>query len=149
MPIQQNKKLIVVGVDGSDASLAALEWAVQDARRRGARILIVTGFDIPWTIMFVPTYTESDYGRDAQEMLDRTLEQFRAAHVEHDDVEIETRLVQRKPALALTEAAHDADLLVVGSHGYGALPGMHLGSVATYCVHHAPCPVLVHRTHES
>lgn len=39
--------------------------------------------------------------------------------------------------------------LVVGSHGYGALPGMHLGSVATNCVHNAPCPVLVHRTHES
>jgi nucleotide-binding universal stress UspA family protein len=50
-----------------------------------------------------------------------------------------------RPAHALTDAAAEADLLVVGSHGRGELPGMHLGSVAGYCVHHAPCPVLVYR----
>lgn len=142
MSDQQEKGLVVVGIDGSDASVAALEWALEDARRRGAKVLAVTGFDIPWTIAITPTYTESDYGRDAEDMQTRTMEKFRASH---PDVEIETRLVQRKPAFALTEAAENADLLVVGSHGYGALPGMHLGSVATYCVHHAPCPVLVHR----
>jgi len=96
--------------------------------------------------LVVPTYTGSDHARDAEQMLNQTMERLQG---DHSDVEIETRLVQRKPALALTEAARDADLLVVGSHGYGALPGMNLGSVATYCVHHAPCPVLVHRTTES
>lgn len=140
------KGLIVVGVDGSDASVSALEWAIADARRRGARLLVVAGFDIPWTILVVPTYTGSDYRLDAEKMLNQTMERLQS---DYSDVEIETRLVQRPPALALTEAAQDADLLVVGSHGYGALPGMHLGSVATYCVHHAPCPVLVHRTHKS
>jgi nucleotide-binding universal stress UspA family protein len=141
--------LIVVGVDGSDTSVAALEWAVDEARTRGSRVLAITAFDIPWTIMIVPTYTESDYGRDAQAMLDQTMEKFREGNPDLTSVPLETRLVQRRPALALAEAARDADLLVVGSHGYGALSGMHLGSVATYCVHHAPCPVVVHRTRES
>lgn len=141
--------LIVVGVDGSDASVAALDWAVDEARMRGSRVLAITAFDIPWTIMIVPTYTETDYGRDAQAMLDQTMEKFRERNPHLADVPLETRLLQRKPALALAEAAQDADLLVVGSHGYGALPGMHIGSVANYCVNHAACPVLVHRTHES
>ena len=39
-----------------------------------------------------------------------------------------------------------ADMLVIGSRGEGELPGMHLGSTASYCVHHAPCPVVVLRT---
>jgi nucleotide-binding universal stress UspA family protein len=45
----------------------------------------------------------------------------------------------------LTGMATDADTLVIGSHGRGELPGMHLGSVASYCVHHAPCPVVLLR----
>lgn len=145
MTDQQDKGLIVVGVDGSDESEAALEWAMEDSRRRGARVRVVTGFDYPWTFIVVPAKDELDYERDAQAMLDRTLEKYRETH---PDVEFETRLVPRKPALALVEAARDADLLVVGGHGHGRLQGMHLGSVATYCVHHAPCPVLVHRTQE-
>lgn len=145
MAKQQEKNLIVVGIDGSDASEAALEWAVNDAERRNAKVLAVTAYDIPWTIMVTPTYTESDYARDAAAMQTRVMEKF---ETKYPNVQLETRLVQRRPALALTEAAAHADLLVVGSHGYGAMPGMHLGSVATYCVHHAPCPVLVHRTGE-
>jgi nucleotide-binding universal stress UspA family protein len=138
----QERRVVVVGIDGSDASLAALEWAIGDARRRHAKVVAITAFDIPWTIAITPTYTETDYARDASEMQQRVLRKF---HDAHPDLEIEARLVQRKPALALAEAAEEADLLVVGSHGYGALPGMHLGSVASYCVHHAPCPVVVHR----
>jgi nucleotide-binding universal stress UspA family protein len=52
---------------------------------------------------------------------------------------------QGRPARVLTHLAEGADLLVVGSHGRGELPGMHLGSVASYCAHHAPCPVVVLR----
>ena len=156
-PYLSGKAIILTGGSGdigsatvrhllaAGASVAALDWAAGDARRRDAKVLAVTGFDIPWTIMITPTYTEADYSRDAEEMLNQAVAKVGA---NHPDVEIQTRLVQRKPAFALIEAAKDADLLVVGSHGYGALPGMHLGSVATYCVHHAPCPVLVHRTGE-
>lgn len=139
------KGLIVVGVDGSEESEAALEWALVDAKRRGARLRVVTGYETPWTFIVTPTYSELDHERDATAMLDRTLDRFRE---HHPDIEIETLVLPRKPALALVDAARDADLLVIGGHGHGRLQGMHLGSVATYCVHHAPCPVLLHRTSE-
>ncbi len=139
-----DRPFLVVGADGSDMSVAALEWAVQYARRVGAEIRVVTAFDIPWTILVTPTYTDDDYAQDAQEMLDRTLGDVTATA---PDVPIVTELLQMRPALALTTAARGADLLVVGSQGHGELPGMHLGSVANYCVHHAPCPVVVVRPH--
>lgn len=82
------------------------------------------------------------YARDAQEALDRTI---RGANVDTTGVDVESRLVQDRPALALITMARGAEVLVVGAKGHGELPGLHLGSVASYCVHHAPCPVVVYR----
>jgi nucleotide-binding universal stress UspA family protein len=59
-------------------------------------------------------------------------------------VDIVPIAVEEEPAKALLDAARDADLLVVGSHGHG-LSGLLLGSVSLECVQHALCPVLVHR----
>ncbi len=139
---RQEVRPIVVGVDGSILSIAALRWAVEQARRTGADIHAVTGWEVPATIFIVPTYTEGDYARDARLVLDRAVAEVLE---EAPDVRIEKHLIQKRPALALTAAAEDAQLLVIGSHGRGELPGMHLGSVASYCVHHAPCPVVVVR----
>ena len=47
------------------------------------------------------------------------------------------------PAVVLAKETQDADLPVIGRHGHGELPGMHLGSIASYCVHDAPCPVTI------
>jgi nucleotide-binding universal stress UspA family protein len=138
--------LIVVGADGSPLSIGALQWAARQASFTGADVHVVTGFYIPITIFLVPTYTDADYARDAQSMLDYTIE--KAFESQPPKVRVTTALIEERPAQALTgvAAANDADLLVVGSHGQGeVLPGMHLGSVAGYCVHHAPCPVLVYR----
>jgi nucleotide-binding universal stress UspA family protein len=133
---------IVVGVDGSSASVAALRWAIGHAELLGARVQAVTGYEVPWTILLTPTYTDADYARDAEEALDRSVAEASCG----SGVEVQKVLIQERPALALTHLADGAVLLVVGSHGRGELPGMHLGSVSGYCVHHAPCPVLVHRT---
>lgn len=138
----QDQPFIVVGADGSDASIGALRWSIEQARLTSARVIVVTAFNIPWTIMITPTYTDEDYARDAQEMLDRTVWE---GSLDRGEVPVETRLLQERPALALTGVARGADLLVVGAKGHGELPGLHLGSVASYCVHHAPCPVVVHR----
>lgn len=51
---------IVVGVDGSVLSVTTLRWAVEHARRTGADVHAVTGWEVPATIMIVPTYTEAD-----------------------------------------------------------------------------------------
>ncbi|MFI7296443.1 universal stress protein [Streptomyces sp. NPDC050121] len=56
------------------------------------------------------------------------------------------QIVAGRPEPTLIEAARDADLLVVGSHGHGAFAGMLLGSVSQHWVHHATCPVVVIRT---
>lgn len=133
---------IVVGIDGSLPSIAALRWAIGQARLTGGEVHAVTGWEIPVTIMIVPRYTEADYARDAREILHRAVTEVRQAE---PDVPVEQHLVQQRPALALTRAAEGAQLLVVGSHGRDELPGMHLGSVASFCVHHAPCPVVVVR----
>lgn len=137
-----NSPLIVVGVDGSDLSVGALRWAADHARHIEGHLLAVTGYDVPWTVFVAPTATEEDYARAARTVLEETLTR---AFGDQAPVPVEARLVPDRPAHALTSASEGAQLLVVGSHGRGELPGMHLGSVAGYCVHHAPCPVLVFR----
>jgi nucleotide-binding universal stress UspA family protein len=64
---------------------------------------------------------------------------------DHATVPVEPRAVEGAPASVLIDAASDANLLVVGSRGYGGFVGLLLGSVSQHCVTHAPCPVLVHR----
>ena len=62
----QDQPFIVVGADGSDASILAVRWSLEQARLMGTRLLVVTAFNIPWTIMISPTHTDDDYARDAQ-----------------------------------------------------------------------------------
>lgn len=133
---------VVVGVDGSQMSEQALEWGMRYAAERDLSVVAVTGYVVPWTIYITPTYQEQDYARDAQEMLDACLARARDAV---PGVPVEARLVAERPQLALVSAAEGAQLLIVGARGHGALPDVHLGSVANACVNHAPCPVLVYR----
>ena len=133
---------IVVGVDGSESSAKALQWGMDLAKAMGHSVVALTGYDVPWTIFLSPTYEDSDYARDAQEMLEQTVAQ---ACAEVSDVEVESRLVPERPGLALTMASHGAELLVVGARGHSGMPDVHIGSVANACVNHAHCPVVVHR----
>jgi nucleotide-binding universal stress UspA family protein len=134
------RPIVVVGVDGSKDSVEALRWAARHARLAGAEVHAVIAWDVPITIFVVPTYTDDDYAKDAQSVLDGAVLE---ALGPDPDVTVVTRVIQKRPARALVDEAAKADLLVIGSHGRGELPGMHLGSVASYCVHHAPCPVVV------
>ncbi len=136
------RPLVVVGVDGSQLSIEAIRWAAGYARTIDGSLLAVTGYEVPWTVFFAPTATEADYEQTARTMLDATVAEALGAE---PDLPVASRLVANRPAHALTDSAAGAELLVVGSHGRGQMPGMHLGSVANYCVHHSPCPVLVYR----
>jgi nucleotide-binding universal stress UspA family protein len=142
MSDDSTRPVIVVGADGTDLSIEAVRWAARQARLTGADLVAVTAFLVPATIFLAPTYTEADYLRDAQDILDHTVDE---ALGPEPDIHVERRLSAEHPAQALTQAAEGAQLLVVGSHGRKEFPRMHLGSVATYCVHHAPCPVVVVR----
>ena len=133
---------MVVGLDGSTDSKQALRWAMQQAEATGAEVHAVCAWEVPVTILLLPTATEQDYADRAVAALEETL-----AEVVGDDppVVVRAEAVEGRPARVLTTQAEGADLLVIGSHGRGELPGMHLGSVASYCVHHAPCPVVLLR----
>jgi len=79
---------------------------------------------------------------EARTLLDDEINKIRIAF---SGVEFSPVLVEGHPAPALVEATRGADLLVVGSHGYGAFTGMMLGSVSEYCVHHVSCPITIVR----
>lgn len=146
-----DKPFIVVGVDGSDKSIKALEWAVRHASLLGADVRAIGAWEVPNTIWITPTHVESDYYRDALEAFEGAVEKtLRRLGSEGAGVTIEAMLVEERASKALHDAAQGAISLVIGSHGLGSrFPGMHLGSTASYCVHHAPCPVVVVRDSES
>jgi nucleotide-binding universal stress UspA family protein len=145
---------IVVGVDGSKLGQAALGWAAEEARRRDAKLVVVHA----WT--FIPPAPISEPGmmpmpagdlaadleieRNAAEaVLDEAIEQ-----VDLRGLDVERRLVEDSAGEALVAEAEGADLLVVGSHGRGAIGAALLGSVSRHVEKHAPCEVKIVRPPE-
>jgi nucleotide-binding universal stress UspA family protein len=135
---------IVVGVDASAGALAALDWACEEAARRGATVQVVTAYagcgESADQLTAMEPWAQAAR-HDAEETLDRALE-ARRAEVD-GGVAIETTVVDGDAAHALLRLAEGADLLVVGSPGHGVFAGLLLGSVSHACVQHAPCPVVV------
>ncbi len=140
---------IVVGVDGSEGSKAALAWAIEEGRVRKVPVEAVCSYTMPtaWLGMgdamgvMVPTaITDEDLAGYAEETVADCL-----SSVDHDGVEVVAKPVSGHPADCLVEASKDADLLVVGSRGHGDFGSILLGSVGLHCVHHAACPVVVVR----
>lgn len=139
-PVGRGK--IVIGVDGSPLSADALRWAVEYARRTGAEVEAVLAWQVPtWSWLNLPS-TDADFEERHQRVLDKAVSEAVGDVV---DVRVDRRLIEHSPAAALVSAAKGAQLLVVAARGEGVVPGVHLGSVANFCVHHAPCPVLVFR----
>jgi len=138
---------IVVGVDGSPGSRAALHWAHEEAKLRGATLEIVTVWQFP-VMTSLPAFgavpPPEDLGADAERTLLAVLSEEGIAA--SDDVPVSTVVTEGAAAAGLLEAAKDADLLVVGSRGHGGFTGLLLGSVSHQCASHATCPVVVVRS---
>ena len=135
---------IIVGVDGSASSEAALRWAVQQARLTGRPLDAVMAWDFPLAYGIAPGSYEDDFHGDAVEVLDKCLQNV----VGPEDAGRVTPLVLRgNPARVLLDASDGADLLVVGCRGHGGFAGMLLGSVSQHVVTHANCPVVVLHDH--
>jgi len=132
--------LIVVGVDGSEPSLAALRWAVDEARVRHGRLRLITAWHYPP----VPSTVEDSGTNDSLHAAERVLAEALKS-VDAEGVDIRGLLVRDSAAAALVDAAKNADLLIVGSRGHGGFAGLLLGSVSSQVAHHAPCPVLIVR----
>jgi len=137
---------IVVGVDGSDGSVEALRWALEEARLRGAAVDAIHTWHYPYaayteiTGMAAGVISGEDLAELGREVVDRSLE---LAGAGSSGVDVNPIVTQGAAAAVLIDAAQGADLLVVGSRGHGGFTGILLGSVSQHAVHHATCPVVV------
>lgn len=134
---------VVVGVDGSEGSVAALRWAMGEAQFRRARLEIIHAWQYPSVggeLTGMYPVDEGAFVTAAHRLLDETIE---AAGPPPDGLVMERSAPRGHEVGALLEAAEDADLLVVGSRGRGGFAALLLGSVSQQCVYHAPCPVVV------
>ncbi|AHH97523.1 universal stress protein [Kutzneria viridogrisea] len=131
---------IVVGVDGSQASFAALRWAVAEAERIDGAVEAVTAWQTDPPLLGSAYKSPDEAMAEQGERLSKAVEQVcgRTSRVPVREV-----LVDGWPQKALVAQARNADLLVVGRHGHGWLTEKLLGSVSTYCLRHASCPIVV------
>lgn len=139
---------IVVGVDGSQSSCGALQWAFVEAHRRGAALDVVNAYNYHPMMgsPFGPVVTCSR--EDAEKASQALLQQMVGNALEAAGTSgVQIELIPSPPGAtrSLLDVAADADLLVVGSRGHGTLNGALLGSVSRQCAHHARCPVVVVR----
>jgi nucleotide-binding universal stress UspA family protein len=140
---------IVVGIDGSPTSLDALRWAAAEARLRGSRLHVVGTYTTPImsTGYELAVPDPADLQAAAEATLDAALEVVRSEGA-LEDLEVDRRAVEGHAGERLISLSEDAQMLVVGSRGHGGFMGLLLGSVTTYAVNHARCPVTVVRPRE-
>jgi nucleotide-binding universal stress UspA family protein len=134
---------IVVGVDGTDGSARALQWAVHEAQRRDCELVVVHAWHVPVVLPspYVPTMViaSEDCEQNGAEVLAHAL-----LLVGPDaDIVVTTHLVEGIADVELVAAAANADLVVVGGRGRAGLAAAVLGSTSRGCVHHSSCPVAV------
>jgi nucleotide-binding universal stress UspA family protein len=137
---------VVVGVDGSESSIRALQWAERQAKWIGATLEVVTAWTFPERpapLGIVPHVPWPDeLMAEAREKLDEVIEDVLS---DTSKERVHAQIIRGSAAAVLLDVAHDADLLVVGSRGLGAFKDLLLGSVSEHCVRHANCPVVVVR----
>jgi nucleotide-binding universal stress UspA family protein len=139
---------IVVGVEGSAGSHAALRWAIEEARLRNGVVDVVTAY-LPSYVPAAPDFgyvplDPVDLVDEVAKMQDEVVGTV-SDSVDTAGVRIEQRLLKGRAAETLIAAAEGADMLVVGSRGRGGFRGMLLGSVSQQISHHATCPVVIIR----
>lgn len=136
---------IVVGIDGSPESCAALEWAVRDAECTGGEIDAVLAYDSGLAWIDVGSEYESAIVKHSAAHASEELHEVLAAMRPDGNwpVTVHPLVVAGQPAEVLVELARDADALVVGSRGRGAFAGLLLGSVSQRCAERSTCPVVV------
>lgn len=132
---------IVVGVDGSTESKAALRWAGEMARRTGALIDAVTTWSFPVTYSWDASGTyDIDWHGDADKVATASVDNVFGPQ---RPVGLRIFALEGDPAQKLIEHAAGAQMLVVGNRGRGGFKGLLLGSVSSKCAAHATCPVLI------
>jgi nucleotide-binding universal stress UspA family protein len=140
---------VVVGVDGSPESRAAIEFAMREATRRQAWLRVIAAAQLPeyWTIAYSTSDLPSpeEVIADSKRVARQTLDEVVSAHPELAAVEFDIESIAGPPGPVLVDVSDGADLLVLGHRGRGAVRSAFLGSVGLHCVLHATCPVTIVR----
>ena len=139
---------IVVGVDGSESSVRAAQWAVDEAGLRDGAVRVITAFQAPaaWLGMgeaLGATITTSVSEEDLRGYGAATIAEVLTKLLVPDGVEVIADPRMGNASDVLIDASKSASLLVVGSRGHGDIGSVLLGSTGMHCVHHASCPVVV------
>ena len=146
-------ELVLVGLDGSDGSAAALRWAIREARALDAEVLAVHASELPYPVI-APPAGGVPVGLVSEELaLEQSLrsaaEQAFVTHwtapLERAGVRHRRLFVEGRPGDVLLEVAEreHADLVVTGRRGRGSLVAPFAGSVSQHLVHRAHLPVVV------
>jgi nucleotide-binding universal stress UspA family protein len=139
---ERDNRAIVVGVDGTPGSKAALAFALEEGLARDATVEVVTTWLMGPALSDIATATTfEEEQQKAQQVQDEALAEVLEAFEEKPA--ISQLVLQNYGGHSLVEAARDAALLVVGSGRKNLLARALLGSVSEYCVQHSPVPVVV------
>jgi len=128
---------IVVGTDGSESAMRAVDWAAGQADRTGATLEIQTAYEPGYVFV-----TKDEIRMNMERLVSEA--EARVAKLA-PRVITKTKAHEESPATALIEASDGADILVVGSRGLGGFAGLLLGSVSLKCCLHARCPTIIIR----
>jgi nucleotide-binding universal stress UspA family protein len=132
---------IIVGIDGSEQSSDALRWAIDHAGPDD-EIVATHSWQIPPMSGFeFPAYNPAEVEVYAHQLVERVVSEVVPEGA--DGPKVTTAVHHGHPGRVLIDESADAELIVVGSRGFGGFRGLLLGSVSTYVVHHATCPVVV------
>ncbi|GAB3979354.1 universal stress protein [Actinoallomurus acanthiterrae] len=132
------RRSIVVGIDGSAPSEAALEWAVHEASLRGVGLCLIHVFPSAPSVLSEPGRAQS--WEDTQRLAD---ERHRNAEKIAPGVHVRSEVIADGAAATLIERSTDAGLVVLGKRGRGGFRGLLAGSVALQVAGHADCPVVI------
>ncbi|MEV6426395.1 universal stress protein [Nocardia sp. NPDC051463] len=141
-----NNSAVLVGVDSSSTTLAAVRWAAAHAAHRRAPLHIIHAIGAPMDFgpgIGVPQFDYDDYRQEGRAVLDAARKNAEAATAPLGELDITTDLAEAPPIPVLRDRSKSARLLVVGTHGLGAFSRTVLGSVSTALARHAACPVAV------
>ncbi|MGN0095083.1 MAG: universal stress protein [Corynebacterium sp.] len=138
---------VVVGVDGSDVSRKALEYAFREADARGATLRAVHSWADAQVQTSLVGLAAVQSQLDAMTAQERKILQDELAPMrkKYPDVKVEEVVDRDRPIQVLKDNSDDAQLLVLGSHGRGGFRGMLLGSTSRALLQYAPCPMMVVR----
>lgn len=139
---------VVVGVDGSATSDAAIATAFDEASWRGAAVVAVHSWLDYASDHVLTRGLDVGWERLEQEEDELLAERLAGWQEKYPDVAVRRVVTQGRPVERLLEQAVDAQLVVVGSRGHGGFSGMLLGSTSQSLIQHATCPLLIVRPHD-